>query len=495
MSPEIAGSEIAGPDGRRGWSEDERRWMIRAIELARPHRPHPNPRVGCVIVGADGQVAGEGAHRGVGGEHAEQEALRRAGGSAPGGTAVVSLEPCSHYGRTPSCAQMLIAAGVARVVAATPDPDRRVRGRGLEILEEAGIETSVGLMEREAVDLDPGYHHHRLTGRPFVRMVVTNGLDRTDRAVRDDLEALCADFDRMVTALDLTAPGGNGPAGRVRLAELADRGHLYLGVRGEQPAALPRMGRLIDAVTVYSALPAPEYRFMRGDGYRLLDTRAVGSHYRMDLCSASGPRREGVRRGAEAAIPTRYGRFRAVGYESSADGRQHVALVMGEVAGTPDVLVRVHSECLTGDVFASLRCDCGFQLDEALRRIAEEGRGVVLYMRGHEGRGIGLMHKLAAYALQERGRDTVEANLDLGFPEDDRDYGAGAQILADLGVASIRLLTNNPAKRAGIEGGGLQIVERVPLLAGENHHNRRYLRTKAAKLGHLITLEGEGDAP
>lgn len=198
-----------------------------------------------------------------------------------------------------------------------------------------------------------------------------------------------------------------------------------------------------------------------------------------------------VRRGPETVIPTSYGDFRAIGYDSLVDGRQHVALVRGTVAGAQEVLVRVHSECLTGDVFSSLRCDCGAQLDEALHRIGDEGRGVILYIRGHEGRGIGLMHKLAAYALQDAGRDTVEANVELGLPKDARDYGVGAQILSDLGVTTMRLLTNNPTKRAGIEGYGLSIVERVPLVTGENDHNRRYLRTKVEKLGHMMELEND----
>jgi 3,4-dihydroxy 2-butanone 4-phosphate synthase/GTP cyclohydrolase II len=154
----------------------------------------------------------------------------------------------------------------------------------------------------------------------------------------------------------------------------------------------------------------------------------------------------------------------------------------------------VHSECLTGDVFGSRRCDCGYQLHDALRRVAEEDRGVVLYLRGHEGRGIGLLHKLAAYALQENGRDTVEANEDLGLPVDARDYGIGAQILVDLGITSMRLLTNNPAKRAGLEGYGLSITARVPLQTRPTAENRRYLATKVAKMGHLIDLGDDADA-
>jgi len=193
-----------------------------------------------------------------------------------------------------------------------------------------------------------------------------------------------------------------------------------------------------------------------------------------------------VRRVAEARLPTPEGDFRAIGYESLIDGSHHLALVKGDVAGKEGVLVRVHSECLTGDVFGSLRCDCGRQLQLALKKIAEEGTGVVLYFRGHEGRGIGLLHKLQAYELQERGHDTVEANMHLGFPADARDYGIGAQILADLGVTTMRLMTNNPTKRAGLEGYGLKIVGRVPLETDPTEENIAYLRTKKEKLGHLL---------
>jgi len=191
-----------------------------------------------------------------------------------------------------------------------------------------------------------------------------------------------------------------------------------------------------------------------------------------------------VQRVAEARIPTPHGEFRAVGYRSLLDGTDHVALVRGEIGDGDDVLVRVHSECLTGDVFSSQRCDCGPQLHAALGAVASEGRGVVLYVRGHEGRGIGLMHKLQAYMLQDEGRDTIEANLELGLPADARDYGTGAQILVDLGIRSMRLLTNNPAKRAGLEGYGLSIVGRVPLPVRVTSDNLRYLTTKRDRMGH-----------
>jgi 3,4-dihydroxy 2-butanone 4-phosphate synthase/GTP cyclohydrolase II len=195
-----------------------------------------------------------------------------------------------------------------------------------------------------------------------------------------------------------------------------------------------------------------------------------------------------VARVAEAAIPTEWGEFRAVAYESLVDGRTHVALVRGEIGDGVGVLTRVHSECLTGDVLGSLRCDCGHQLQRALEMVGTEGRGIVLYVRGHEGRAIGLTHKLRAYELQDQGRDTVEANLELGFGADQRDYGIGAQILADLGVTTMRLLTNNPDKRAGLEGYGLAIDERIPLEVEANAHNVDYLRAKREKLGHLLEI-------
>lgn len=198
-----------------------------------------------------------------------------------------------------------------------------------------------------------------------------------------------------------------------------------------------------------------------------------------------------VRREAEVHLPTAHGDFTAYGYRSTVDGVEHVALVHGELGDGTDVLVRVHSECLTGDVFHSLRCDCGPQLQASMDRIQEAGRGVVVYLRGHEGRGIGLLSKLRAYELQERGRDTLDANLELGLPADARDYAAGAQILGDLGVRSLRLMTNNPDKIDALTRHGLVVEGREPMPVQAGEHNLRYLRTKRDRMGHdLPWLDG-----
>ena len=188
---------------------------------------------------------------------------------------------------------------------------------------------------------------------------------------------------------------------------------------------------------------------------------------------------------AEADLPSKYGHFRIHAYESKLDGKCHLAIMKGDVRGKKNVLVRVHSECLTGDALGSMRCDCGEQLATALKKIEAEGCGVVLYMR-QEGRGIGLANKMRAYELQDQGKDTVEANVLLGFAPDERDYGIGAQILADLGLSSIRLMTNNPAKRAGLEGYGLSITERVPLVMPVNEYDKNHMKVKSAKMGHIL---------
>jgi len=308
----------------------------------------------------------------------------------------------------------------------------------------------------------------------------TTGISAADRAAT--IRAL---IDPSTQPDDLARPGHVFPLRYFEGGVLRRAGHTEASIDLARLAGLHPAGVLCEIVSDDGSMARlPELKeFADGHGILLVSIA--------DLIEYRRHREMLVRRIATATIPTEFGQFKAIGFESLVDGREHLALVRGDVDGATDVLVRVHSECLTGDVFGSLRCDCGHQLRDAMRQIAEEGRGVVLYFRGHEGRGIGLMHKLQAYALQEQGRDTVEANLDLGFPPDARDYGIGAQILVDLGVTSMRLLTNNPTKRAGLEGYGLSITERVPLETAPTEENRGYLATKVAKLGHLMELGDE----
>lgn len=286
--------------------------------------------------------------------------------------------------------------------------------------------------------------------------------------------------------------------------DLARPGHMY-PLRYEPGGVLKRAGHTEAAVDL--AILAGRYpagvlaEVMNDDGtvarlpelFQFAEEHGILIGTIADLIAYRRKQEKLVERVVEARIPTRHGEFHAVGYRSLVDDRQHVALVMGDIGDGTDVLVRVHSECLTGDVFGSQRCDCGEQLDQALAKIHDEGRGVLLYIRGHEGRGIGLLNKLAAYELQDRGLDTVDANIDLGLPVDARDYGVGSQILFDLGVRTMRLMTNNPTKRAGIGGYGLEIVDRIPLTTKANPHNRRYLDTKAARMGHTYLEDGDGD--
>ena len=282
-------------------------------------------------------------------------------------------------------------------------------------------------------------------------------------------------------------------------ADLARPGHIF-PLRYREGGVLKRAGHTEAAVDLsrlsglYPAGVLAEIVNDDGTMQRRADLEAFAEEHGLvlvtiaDLIRYRRHREKLVRRVSEARIPTKYGDFTAHVFSSLLDDAEHLAFVRGEVAGQQDVLVRVHSECLTGDVFGSLRCDCGVQLDRAMERIAREGQGVVVYLRGHEGRGIGLGHKLRAYSLQDQGRDTVEANLELGFPADSREYGIGAQILVDLSVTTMRLMTNNPAKYGGIEGYGLEIVERVPMQTEPNTENIAYLRAKQQKLGHLLDL-------
>jgi 3,4-dihydroxy 2-butanone 4-phosphate synthase/GTP cyclohydrolase II len=309
---------------------------------------------------------------------------------------------------------------------------------------------------------------------------VTTGISATDRAAT--IQAL---IDPATRPADLSRPGHIFPLRAKEGGVLRRAGHT------EAAIDLARLAGRIPAGVICEVVSED-----KRDMARLEELTRFAKQHQLtmisiaDLIAYRARNDTLVRRveGATARIPTAYGEFVGIVYESIVDTEQHVALVMGDIRGDEPVLVRVHSECLTGDAFGSLRCDCGPQLQLAMKIIAEEGRGVVLYLRGHEGRGIGLGHKLRAYALQEQGLDTVEANVALGLPIDSRDYGIGSQILVDLGVRQMRLLTNNPAKYRGLSGFGLEIVERVPLVVPPRPENAAYLATKAAKLGHLIEL-------
>ncbi len=304
----------------------------------------------------------------------------------------------------------------------------------------------------------------------------TTGISAADRAA-----TIAALIDPVTEPADLARPGHIFPL-RYRSGGVLKRaGHTEAAIDLARAADLFPAAVLCEVVnrdkTGMARLPELE-AFAKEHGLCLISIA--------DLVRYRRRKDKLVRRVAEARIPTAAGELTCYAYESILDGEHHLALVRGEVTGEENVLVRVHSECLTGDVFGSLRCDCGPQLDAALAKIDEEGRGVVVYLRGHEGRGIGIAHKLRAYNLQDKGRDTVDANLELGLPVDSREYGIGAQVLVDLGVTTMRLMTNNPAKYGGLEGFGLTIVERVQLELPPTTDNERYLRTKRDRLGHFF---------
>ena len=305
---------------------------------------------------------------------------------------------------------------------------------------------------------------------------VTTGISAADRA--HTVRTLA---DSATEPWELTRPGHVFPLRYRDGGVLVRRGHTEAAVDLARLAGLTPVGVLVEVVNDDGTMKrGPQLRdFADEHGLTLVSIDQLVHHRRRTESH--------VERVAETRLPTRSGDFTAVGYRISTDGSEHLALVYGDpaaLAGGDPVLTRVHSECLTGDVFGSSRCDCGPQLDEALDRIASEGRGVVVYLRGHEGRGIGLLAKLQAYQLQDGGRDTVDANLDLGLPADARHYGAATQILKDLGVQSVRLLTNNPAKVEGLESYGVRVATRVPLTPRPNDHNLAYLMTKRDRMGH-----------
>jgi 3,4-dihydroxy 2-butanone 4-phosphate synthase / GTP cyclohydrolase II len=325
-------------------------------------------------------------------------------------------------------------------------------------------------------------------------------------------DAAGPDHTAFTVSIDLNEPGNTGisaldRARCIRRATAADArpedfrrpGHIF-PLRAQPGGVLKRPGHT-EAAVDFARLAGLSgagviCEIMNPDGTmaRLDDLLEVADRFGLHLVTIAdliAYRRRSeklVRRVAEAVIPTQFGPFNAIAYESDYDDEHHIALVRGNPTGDRPVLVRMHSECLTGDVFGSLRCDCGVQLEDAMRRIDEAGEGVIVYVRGHEGRAIGIVHKLQAYKLQDGGSDTVEANIELGFPVDARDYGTGAQILADLGLHQLRLLTNNPDKRAALEGYGLEVVERIAVQTVPTVHNLRYLQTKRDKLGHDIEL-------
>src|SRR3954447_18494891 len=333
------------------------------------------------------------------------------------------------------------------------------------------------------LELPPMYHTNQdkrgtaYTVSVDAREAVTTGISAHDRGITMRLLASAE-----ATAADFTRPGHVVPL-RAKVGGVLRRpGHTEAAVDLCRLAGLRPAGVLCEIVSQKDV----------EDMARLDELEVVAAEHDLALISIAdliAQRRHTesqITRIAEARVPTPHGEFRAVGYTSLIDGSEHIALVKGEIGDGTDLLVRVHSECLTGDVFDSLRCDCGPQLDAALELVAGEGRGVVLYVRGHEGRGIGLLHKLQAYQLQDRGRDTVDANLDLGLPADARDYGTGAQILVDLGIRTMRLITNNPSKRAALEGFGLEIIDRVPLPVAATPENLHYLQTKRDRMGHEL---------
>jgi len=393
----------------------------------------------------------------------------------------------------------IAAVSRGELVVVVDDADRENEGDLIMAAEKATPETMAFMIRHTSGVICMPVEGHRLDELQLPLMVANNTeSQRTAFTVSVDAKhgttTGISAADRATTVRALLDPG-------TRAEDLARPGHIF-PLRYRDGGVLKRAGHTeasVDLARLAGCYPAGVLsEVVNDDGSmaRLPALEQFAADHGLQIISIADliryrrHREKLVRRVSEARIPTRHGDFTAYVYASLLDGVEHMAFVRGEVAGSTDVLVRVHSECLTGDVFGSLRCDCGVQLDLALERVAAEGEGVVVYLRGHEGRGIGLGHKLRAYRLQDQGRDTVEANVELGFPVDSREYGIGSQILVDLGITTMRLMTNNPAKYGGLEGYGLEIVERVPLRTEPTDENISYLRAKQDKLGHFLDIDG-----
>ncbi len=386
-----------------------------------------------------------------------------------------------------------VAAG--RAVVVVDDEDRENEGdlifaaskatpelMGFTIRHSSGVicvPMPADMLDRLEIPLMSPHNEDRLrtayTVSVDARDGVTTGISAADRAHTARVLA-----DSATEPWEITRPGHVFPLRYRRGGVLVRRGHTEAAVDLARLAGLTPAGVLVEIVN-------DDGTMKRGQQLRdFADEHGLAMISIDDLVSFRRRTEVLVERVAETRLPTRHGDFTAYGYRIAVDDGEHLALVHGDVSGDEPVLTRVHSECLTGDVFGSDRCDCGPQLDEALERIVEAGRGIVIYLRGHEGRGIGLLAKLQAYSLQDGGSDTVDANLELGLPADARHYGAATQILRDLGVGSVRLLTNNPDKSSSLEGYGVPVAERVPLTPHPNDHNLAYLQTKRDRMGHVL---------
>jgi 3,4-dihydroxy 2-butanone 4-phosphate synthase / GTP cyclohydrolase II len=335
------------------------------------------------------------------------------------------------------------------------------------------------MLDRLEIPLMTPHNHDRMRTQFTISVDARDGVS-TGISAADRAHTARALADSATEPWEITRPGHVFPLRYAEGGVLSRRGHTEAAVDLARLAGLTPVGVLVEIVNDDGSMKrAPDLRaFADEHGLAMISID--------DLVRHRHRTEELVERVAQTWLPTRHGDFTAYGYRSRIDGSEHLALVYGDVGGPEPVLTRVHSECLTGDVFGSQRCDCGPQLDDALARIVAAGRGVVVYLRGHEGRGIGLVAKLEAYALQDTGRDTVDANLDLGLPADARHYGAASQVLRDLGVSSVRLLTNNPDKSAALADFGVAVDAQVPLTPRPNPHNLRYLRTKRDRMGHQI---------